>query len=141
MARLTITEASRCFGVATNTIRRRISRGELTPIQASSTTGRGRRLFDISDLIRVFGEPSGTFPKEDPASSAWKPVQIPDPTDSSPQMVAENAALRARLEAQERHLEDLRQLLTPRLKDPDTLGVRAARYVAEVVRALKSGAG
>lgn len=89
----------------------------------------------------MFGEPSGTFPKEDPALSAWKPVQIPDPTDSTPQMVAENAALRARLEAQERHLEDLRQLLAPRLKSPDTLGVRAARYVAEVVQALKSGTG
>ena len=127
--------------MATNTIRRRVSRGELTPIQASSTTGRGRRLFDVSDLVRVFGEPSGTFQKEDSESSGWKSVQMPESRDSTPQMAAENAALRARLEAQERHLDDLRQLLAPRLKGPDTLGVRAARYVAEVVRALKSGTG
>ncbi|MED5533775.1 MAG: hypothetical protein VX411_06645 [Pseudomonadota bacterium] len=46
-------------------------------------------------------------------------------------------ALKARFEAQSRHLEDLQRLLTPRLEAPRPIGQRAARYLGELARAFK----
>jgi len=45
--------------------------------------------------------------------------------------------LKARFEAQSRHLEDLQRLLTPRLESRKPVGERAARYLGELSRAFK----
>jgi len=45
--------------------------------------------------------------------------------------------LKAKYEAQSKHLQDLQLLLTPRLTHSDPVGHRAARYLGEIARAFK----
>ena len=52
-----ITEASKRFGVATNTIRARVRSGALTT-HTQVHGNKTRSYFDVADLVMVFGEPS-----------------------------------------------------------------------------------
>ena len=136
-SRITITEASRLFGVSTNTIRRRVKKGHLTPFQRHQPGGRPRYLFDVSDLVRVFGEPSRQNPYESHGDDSDMPRNVPNEEsietkeiferlNSFHRLEKEYDALKARFEAQSRHLEDLQRLLTPRLKAPRPIGQRRA---------------
>jgi DNA-binding transcriptional MerR regulator len=147
-SRISITEAGRLFGISTNTIRRRVKKGHLTPFQRQDPGGRPRYLFDITDLIRVFGEPGSTRSVTSRASDTDIPSHVTGkktteqtvPSDKLNQLQRlqqEHAALKARFEAQSRHLEDLQRLLTPRLVSPDSVGQRASRYVGELARAFR----
>ena len=147
-SRITITEASRLFGVSTNTIRRRVKNGHLTPFQRHQPGGRPRYLFDVSDLIRVFGEPTRDDPIERTRSDSDMPQNVPseesietkevfERLNSFHRLEKEYDALKARFEAQSRHLEDLQRLLTPRLDAPRPISQRAARYLCELARAFK----
>ncbi|XXK28229.1 hypothetical protein ACMAZH_00035 [Arenicellales bacterium nBUS_45] len=49
----------------------------------------------------------------------------------------EHDVLKAKYEAQSKHLQDLQLLLTPRLTHSDPVGHRAARYLGEIARAFK----
>ena len=63
--------------------------------------------------------------------------EILDQLNSFHQLEREHAALKARFEAQSRHLEDLQRLLTPRLEAPQPVGQRAAQYLGRLTRAFK----
>jgi len=147
-SRITITEASRLFGVSTNTIRRRVKKGHLTPFQRHQPGGRPRYLFDVSDLVRVFGEPARQNPSDSHGGDSDMPRNVPNEEsietkeiferlNSFHRLEKEYDALKARFEAQSRHLEDLQRLLTPRLEAPRPIGQRAARYLGELARAFK----
>jgi len=147
-SRITITEAGRLFGVSTNTIRRRVKNGHLTPFQRHQPGGRPRYVFDISDLIRVFGEPEtrsgdtshtgdSDMPRNVPQSEPTEKKEFFDQLGSFHQLERDYATLKARFEAQSRHLEDLQRLLTPRLESRKPVGERAARYLGELSRAFK----
>jgi len=147
-SRITITEAGRLFGVSTNTIRRRVKNGHLTPFQRPQPGGRPRYVFDISDLIRVFGEPEtrsgdtshtrdSDMPRNVPQSEHTEKKEFFDQLGSFHQLERDYATLKARFEAQSRHLEDLQRLLTPRLESRKPVGERAARYLGELSRAFK----
>ena len=147
-SRITITEASRLFGVSTNTIRRRVKKGHLTPFQRPHPGGRPKYLFDVSDLVRVFGEPTlhdlserpggdSDMPRNVPNKEAIETKEIFERLNSFHRLEKEYDALKARFEAQSRHLEDLQRLLTPRLEAPRPIGKRAARYLGKLARAFK----
>ncbi len=144
-SRISITEAGRLFGISTNTIRRRVKKGHLTPFQRQDPGGRPRYLFDITDLIRVFGEPGPTPSVMSRTSDIDIPRHVTGqktagqtaPSEGLNQLQQEHAALKARFEAQSRHLEDLQRLLTPRLVSPDSVGQRASRYMGELARAFR----
>ena len=147
-SRITITEASRLFGVSTNTIRRRVKKGHITPFQRHQPGGRPRYLFDVSDLIRVFGEPDSQNQTEQASGDSDMPRNVPniesienqeifEKLNSFHKLEKEYDALKARFEAQSRHLEDLQRLLTPRLEAPRPIGQRAARYLGGLARAFK----
>ncbi len=147
-SQITITEAGRLFGVSTNTIRRRVKNGHLTPFQRHQPGGRPRYVFDIADLIRVFGEPrthsGGTshvgdsdMPRNVPKVEPTEKKEFFEQLDLFHQLERDYAALKARFEAQSRHLEDLQRLLTPRLETRQVVGRRAARYLGELARAFK----
>jgi hypothetical protein len=151
-SRITITEAGRLFGVSTNTIRRRVKNGHLTPFQRHQPGGRPRYVFDISDLIRVFGEPETQSGDTSHTSDSGMPRNVPkleptekkeflDELDSFHQLERDYATLKVRFEAQSRHLEDLQRLLTPRLESRRPVGQRAARYLGELSRAFKGEDG
>ena len=147
-SRITITEAGRLFGISTNTIRRRVKNGHLTPFQRHQPGGRPRFVFDVNDLVRVFGEPqtqSGDtshgsdngMPRNVPIEENNENQEIFDQLNSFHQLERDLAALKARFEAQSRHLEDLQRLLTPRLEAPQPVGHRAAQYLGKLARAFK----
>lgn len=147
-SRITITEAGRLFGISTNTIRRRVKNGHLTPFQRHQPGGRPRYVFDINDLVRVFGEPQiqshDTFHDSDsgmsrnvPREESTENAEFFEKLNSFHQLEREHAALKAKFEAQSRHLEDLQRLLTPRLEAPQPVGHRAARYLGELARVFK----
>jgi len=144
-SRISITEAGRLFGISTNTIRRRVKKGHLTPFQRQDPGGRPRYLFDITDLVRVFGEPESTRSVASRTSDTDIPSHVTErktteqtvSSDKLNQLQQEHAALKARFEAQSRHLEDLQRLLTPRLVSPDSVGQRASRYLGELARAFR----
>jgi hypothetical protein len=147
-SRITITEAGRLFGISTNTIRRRVKNGHLTPFQRHQPGGRPRYVFDINDLVRVFGEPQTQSGDTSQGSDSGMPRNVPieentenkeifGQLNSFHQLEREHAALKARFEAQSRHLEDLQRLLTPRLEAPQPVGQRAAQYLGRLARAFK----
>ena len=134
MARISITEASKRFGVATNTIRARVRSGELTT--HSQVHGKKTRAyFDVVDLVRVFGEPSAE-PKAE--SQIETNVQDSGVVDSLNKRIVQLELENVRLNAQrdtlnveivglrkevgllERHLEDFRKVLAPQLEAPKT---------------------
>ena len=147
-SRITITEAGRLFGISTNTIRRRVKNGHLTPFQRHQPGGRPRYVFDINDLVRVFGEPQTQSEDTSQGSDSGMPRNVPieentenkeifGQLNSFHQLEREHAALKARFEAQSRHLEDLQRLLTPRLEAPQPVSQRAAQYLGRLTRAFK----
>lgn len=150
--RIGITEAARAFGVSTNTIRRRVKKGHLTAFQRPQPGGRPKYVFDIADLVRVFGEPDASrhpfeihpvthdtdmtrnvTHKENTVNKA----PIDDRRDEFWKLQNDYSVLKARFEAQTQHLEDLQRLLTPRLSAPEPMGQRAARYLGDLARAFK----
>lgn len=165
MNRITITEASKAFGVSTNTIRRRVRKHELTP-HGKPQGDKIRYYFDVADLVRVFGEPDagGTFNVTLQDSDGGIPRHVPQGvgvqelrsrltkterqladlqsqiTERDSQITELRHQVRERdikMEAQSAHLHDLRQILAPRLETPSTVGARMARYMGDMVRSYK----
>ena len=146
--RISITDAARTFGVSTNTIRRRVQKGHLTPFQRTQPGGRPRYVFDVTDLIRVFGEPSARasarkverdtdIPRNVPQSKNVQKPEVFEHAEELETLKRRYEVLKASFEAQSKHLEDLQRLLTPRLAAPQPLSHRAARYLGELARAFR----
>ena len=57
MSKLSITKAAEVFGVSRSTIQRRIRSGDLSCDVAGQGTVSNAKSIDISELVRVFGEP------------------------------------------------------------------------------------
>ena len=100
------------------------------------------------DLIRVFGEPNSQnqtertggdsdMPRNVPRRESIENQEIFEKLNSFHKLEKEYDALKARFEAQSRHLEDLQRFLTPRLEAPRPIGQRAARYLGGLARAFK----
>jgi hypothetical protein len=147
MSRISITDASRQFGVATNTIRRRVRQGDLTPF--SRQHGRKTRYyFDISDLVRVFGEPTSE-PKYPQTSDSSMHDAVADQNsqlrseiqrleqekmrfemekavwqEKEARLQDQINGLQAQLAMSEKHLDDFRQLLAPQLESPKSFMAR-----------------
>ncbi len=132
MSRISITEASRTFNVAKNTIRRRVKVGDLTAY--SQVHGRKvRSYFDVTDLVRVFGEPEVHQDKGSAAEDDLR-SEVQDLEQQLALLVAEKAVwnekegrlqdqihgLQTQIGLLERHLEDFRKVLAPQLESPRT---------------------
>jgi len=147
MSRVSITEASRQFGIATNTIRRRVRQGDLTPF--SRQHGRKTRYyFDVSDLVRVFGEPTSE-PKSPQTSDSSMNDAVAEQNrvlrseiqgleqekirhqmekevwrEKEGRLQDQIHGLQAQLAMSEKHLGDFRQLLAPQLESPKSFMAR-----------------
>ncbi len=109
MAIVSISEAARLTGRSRKTIQRYVSDGRISLSQRDA----GRSGIDTSELVRVFGELSHPAPALSHAS-----VSQPDAPSVPPGVAAllatlqaENAVLKAQVEAQNANLTDLRQSL------------------------------
>ena len=126
-------------------------KGQITPFQRSLHGERPRYVFDISDLVRVFGEPDAIVrdrklapqqgdsdvPQNVPNLKETENKDIFEATASLESLRRDHDVLKAKFEAQSKHLQDLQLLLTPRLTHSGPIGHRAARYLGEIARAFK----
>ena len=109
MAIVSISEAARLTGKSRKTIQRYVADGRISMSQHVA----GRNGIDISELIRVFGQLSQLDPALSHATESQSdaPHVAPDVAATLAQLQAENALLKAQIEAKDANLADLRQSL------------------------------
>lgn len=105
MAVVSISEAARLTGKSRKTIQRYVADGRISMSQHVA----GSKGIDIAELVRVFGELSHPAPALSHATES-QPV-APDVAATLAELRAENALLKAQLEAKDANLADLRQSL------------------------------
>lgn len=109
MAIVSISEAARLTGKSRKTIQRYVADGRISLSQRDA----GRSGIDTSELIRVFGElsqPATALPHAS-VSHHDAPGVPPDVAALLTSLQAENAMLKAQVEAKDANLADLRQSL------------------------------
>ncbi|WP_175983312.1 DNA-binding protein [Caballeronia zhejiangensis] len=106
---VSISEAARLTGKSRKTIQRYVADGRISMSQHVA----GSKGIDIAELIRVFGDLSQPIPalSHETVSQADAPPVPPDVAATLAQLQAENALLKAQLEAKDANLADLRQSL------------------------------
>ena len=109
MALVSISEAARLTGKSRKTIQRYVADGRISLSQRDT----GRSGIDTSELVRVFGELTHPAPALSRASVSQPdaPSVPPDVAALLATLQAENAVLKAQVEAQNANLTDLRQSL------------------------------
>lgn len=113
----TITEAAKAYGMARSTIHRAINAGRITAVRR----GDGVRVIDLTELIRVWGEPPA--PKQ-----AQREGNAPD-DDALRELHRELRALRDEVAALRGELEQQRRLPPPPTLF-DAIRRRLARWIA-----------
>lgn len=110
MPELTVGRMAKLYGLHRSTLYEAVGKGRVT----TGFNGKGQRVIDLSEMIRVYGEPPGQ-PQEarqnpTPNSAA---AQAPDPTPDSLALLAElvdiNRQQAARLEGLESEVRQLRE--------------------------------
>ncbi len=104
MSKLSISKAAEVFGVARSTIQRRVSSGELSYTTAGQGSHPNAKTLDMSDLIRVFGEPARSSDTVSNATKSDSMLQL-----ENEMLQRENALLRDRV-------DDLKQMLDQKEK-------------------------
>lgn len=109
MAVVSISEAARLTGKSRKTIQRYVADGRISMSQHVA----GSKGIDIAELVRVFGELSHPAPALSHAteSQSVAPDVAPDVSAVIAMLQAENALLKAQIEAKDANLADLRQSL------------------------------
>ena len=98
----TISQAARLYGKARSTIHRAIDAGRLS----CSIRGDGVRVLDLSELIRLWGEPPNTPPQAQQNAT-------PDEPDTQQAMLQELRAMRRELVALREEVHQMRALPAP----------------------------
>tara|TARA_R100001039_G_C1846434_1_gene106649 strand:+ start:1538 stop:2029 length:492 start_codon:yes stop_codon:yes gene_type:complete len=110
MPELTVGRMAKLYGLHRSSLYEAVSKGRVT----AGTNGKGQRVIDLSEMIRVYGEPPGQ-----PAETRQNPTpnsatgQTPYPTPDSTALLAElveiNRQQAARLEGLESEVRQLRE--------------------------------
>ncbi len=101
MARLSISQAAKEWGVSRHSIAAAIKSGQLT----ASAGPRNSKALDPTDLIRVFGEPPSS------SRSAGQPMTDQVSEQLTQQLKSEVLFLRNQVENQNKQIEDLNKQL------------------------------
>lgn len=109
MAVVSISEAARLTGKSRKTIQRYVADGRISMSQHVA----GRSGIDTAELVRVFGELSRPAPALSHATESQADASNVslDVAATLAQLQAENALLKAQIEAKDANLADLRQSL------------------------------
>ncbi|MDR5900450.1 hypothetical protein QC823_15915 [Halomonas vilamensis] len=113
----TISQAAKLYGKARSTIHRAIESGRLS----CSVRGDGVRVIDLSELIRLWGEPPN-------APTSKQQSATPDEPDTQQAMLHELQAMRRELVALREEVAQLRALPPP----------EATKEAVETTKATKS---
>jgi hypothetical protein len=123
MPELTIGRMATLYGLHRSTLYEAVGKGRVT----AGMNGKGQRVIDLSEMIRVYGEPPGQSdtPLQNP-TPANTASQAPNPTPDSIALLTElveiNRQQAARLEGLESEVrqlrEDMRRLPAPAPTEP-----------------------
>nr|WP_176704524.1 hypothetical protein [Pseudomonas sp.]QBM91750.1 putative protein involved in replication [Pseudomonas sp.]QBM91825.1 hypothetical protein pA62H1_p02 [Pseudomonas sp.] len=97
MAKLTIGRMAKLYGLHRSTVHEAVARGRVT----AGLDGKGQKVIDLSEMIRVYGEPQG--------SPLHRPTPAPD-TSPTPRPTPETDALHPLIEEVRLLREEIREL-------------------------------
>ena len=112
MARVSISEAARLVQVSRPTIYKMINSGKLSYTSVVKH-GKGIKVIDTSELIRVFGSLDGVIDdvKSDAESTGINSVGFHDLQHRIALLEAENDGLKGAVKARDEHIDSLRQAM------------------------------
>ena len=112
MARVSISEAARLVKVSRPTIYKMINSGKLSYTSVVKH-GKGIKVIDTSELIRVFGSLDGVIDdvKSDAESTGINSVGLHDLQHRIALLEAENNGLKGAVRARDEHIDSLRQAM------------------------------
>ena len=112
MARVSISEAARLVKVSRPTIYKMINSGKLSYTSVVKH-GKGIKVIDTSELIRVFGSLDGVIDdvKSDAESTGINSVGFHDLQHRIALLEAENDGLKGAVKARDEHIDSLRQAM------------------------------
>ena len=112
MARVSISEAARLVKVSRPTIYKMINSGKLSYTSVVKH-GKGIKVIDTSELIRVFGSLDGVIDdvKSDTESTGINSVGLHDLQHRIALLEAENDGLKGAVKARDEHIDSLRQAM------------------------------
>ena len=112
MARVSISEAARLVKVSRPTIYKMINSGKLSYTSVVKH-GKGIKVIDTSELIRVFGSLDGVIDdvKSDAESTGVNSVGLHDLQHRIALLEAENVGLKGAVKARDEHIDSLRQAM------------------------------
>ncbi|HBT3897776.1 TPA: helix-turn-helix domain-containing protein [Klebsiella pneumoniae] len=112
MARVSISEAARLVEVSRPTIYKMINSGKLSYTSVVKH-GKGIKVIDTSELIRVFGSLDGVIDdvKSDAESTGINSVGLHDLQHRIALLEAENDGLKGAVKARDEHIDSLRQAM------------------------------
>ncbi|HBV2699342.1 TPA: helix-turn-helix domain-containing protein, partial [Klebsiella pneumoniae] len=112
MARVSISEAARLVKVSRPTIYKMINSGKLSYTSVVKH-GKGIKVIDASELIRVFGSLDGVIDdvKSDAESTGINSVGFHDLQHRIALLEAENDGLKGAVKARDEHIDSLRQAM------------------------------
>ncbi|WP_396271444.1 helix-turn-helix domain-containing protein [Klebsiella pneumoniae] len=112
MARVSISEAARLVKVSRPTIYKMINSGKLSYTSVVKH-GKGIKVIDTSELIRVFGSLGGVIDdvKSDAESTGINSVGFHDLQHRIALLEAENDGLKGAVKARDEHIDSLRQAM------------------------------
>ena len=112
MARVSISEAARLVKVSRPTIYKMINSGKLSYTSVVKH-GKGIKVIDTSELIRVFGSLDGVIDdvKSDAESTGINSVVLHDLQHRIALLEAENDGLKGAVKARDEHIDSLRQAM------------------------------
>lgn len=98
MPQLTIGRMANLYGLHRSTLYEAVDKGRIT----AAVNGKGQKVLDLSEMIRVYGEPPGQ-----PSSPLHNPTSQPDDLPDTPNVIEKFDAL---LEIVKEQRDELRQL-------------------------------
>ena len=112
MAKVSISEAARLVKVSRPTIYKMINSGKLSYTSVVKH-GKGIKVIDTSELIRVFGSLDGVIDdvKSDAESTGINSVGLHDLQHRIALLEAENDGLKGAVKARDEHIDSLRQAM------------------------------
>lgn len=99
MAKLTVGRMAKLYGLHRSSLYEALSRGRVS----CGFDGRGRRVIDLSEMVRVYGEPPAETRHLTPSQDA------PSPTPDTSRLEGQLEELKRLVERQSQQLEALRQ--------------------------------
>lgn len=106
MPQLTIGRMAKLYGLHRSTLYEAVDKGRIS----AGFNGKGQRVIDLSEMIRVYGEPAGQLGNPDTS-----PTPSPDsgPTADTQALLEELRAMRRELVALRQEVAELRRLPAP----------------------------